>query len=64
MSKEKLKPCPFCFGEADFIFLGSILYPWRVGCKKCEVYTKGSAYQNDSYNAKTWNTRAGEQDSE
>lgn len=55
MSEEKLKPCPFCGGEAEIVRdVGSI---WDVSCKRC--YASIGAYHSYSKEAAiyAWNRR-------
>lgn len=52
---EKLKPCPFCGGEASFMRYGvSGLY--GVGCESCSINFDGG--QSKIYAKQRWNTRA------
>ena len=45
---DKLKPCPFCGGEAEILHVRSgysanpttIRDEFKAGCKSCEMYTK------------------------
>jgi hypothetical protein len=53
----QLKPCPFCHGRADFVMLRRERYCHVVQCTKCEAVAGGSAFKNDEYNARIWNTR-------
>lgn len=58
MSRDvRLKPCPFCGGEAKFTDSDKGRYPHKVVCCKCHTKAGGSAYRNNLYNAKVWNTR-------
>lgn len=64
MSEIKLKPCPFCGGEA-FCYVSGRIEPempdmFWVRCKKCDVVTK--SYTTREKAIKKWNRRAGEQD--
>lgn len=54
---EKLKPCPFCGGEASVIgrFVGKKFY---VGCKNCLIRTPYFPIKN--YVIILWNTRTKE----
>ena len=57
---DKLLGCPFCGGEAEFFCATDEHYPHRVRCmdKDCgTISSNGTAYKNDDYNAKKWNTR-------
>lgn len=50
---EKLKPCPFCGGEADLIFRGGA---WGVRCTREHfVHTYGATREGA---CTQWNTRA------
>lgn len=51
MTDKKLKPCPFCGGEAEV--LAYINY--YVYCSNCGVSTKG--YGKEIKAVKTWNAR-------
>ena len=51
MKDKKLKPCPFCGGEAEV--LDHINY--YVGCSNCGVSTKG--YGKEIKAVTAWNTR-------
>lgn len=53
-----LLPCPFCGGKAEFWIERGGLYWYRVKCCHCDALAGGSAFKNDEYNAKIWNTRA------
>lgn len=60
MSKIKLKPCPFCGGEA-FCYVSGRIEPempdmFWVRCKNCDVVTK--SYTTREKAIKKWNTRA------
>ena len=55
--EEKLKPCPFCSGEAHFVRLDRSCYKSAIKCSKCDCTIGGSAFQNNGYNAAMWNTR-------
>jgi hypothetical protein len=52
MGTVKLKPCPFCGGDAKNLSMN------RVGCKACGIRTvsKGSRWAS----VKDWNTRLGD----
>lgn len=54
--KTKLKPCPFCGGSANFVEEGNF-YSAKVKCSRCGATAGGSAFKNDEYNAKVWNSR-------
>ncbi|TDX30813.1 restriction alleviation protein Lar [Modicisalibacter xianhensis] len=54
---SELLPCPFCGGKAEFCKVG-VNYPFKAGCANCEAFTKGSAFENNEYNAQCWNRRA------
>lgn len=53
MSEYKLKPCPFCGGEAKVMNMG---YPHWVFCKNCYAKVHGRTHdEKDSVDA--WNRR-------
>ena len=73
MSEIKLKPCPFCGGEAYFRKpqkeKGGAFVSVGVECKKCGAYPYStlcyeflSESELQEAAAKSWNRRAGEQD--
>ena len=53
----ELRECPMCGGKAEFLEVERSTYRYAAGCARCGVYTNGSAFKNDEYNAKAWNTR-------
>lgn len=53
---EKLKPCPFCGGEAELIKIYNTQWHY-VQCVKCKVKTEHKTEQ-EAINA--WNTRVKE----
>ena len=55
----KLKPCPFCGGEAKII-QGSLYYGYRVGCENrwCLMHPITFSYQTKEEAIKAWNKRA------
>lgn len=55
MSNIKLKPCPFCGGEAKIISG----YKYAVTCKECDAMTSSTYTASDA--AKAWNKRNGHQ---
>lgn len=56
MSEIKLKPCPFCGGEA-VIFYPDCTFP-RVACKKCK--TTSNRYDSIQEAVDEWNRRSEE----
>ena len=65
MEEIKLKPCPFCGGEAfiheiceDFLGGGWKQRGYAVVCKKCHSSTEYD--ENKEKSAAAWNRRAGE----
>ena len=54
MSVDKLLPCPFCAGEAEYIQAGSL---WGVLCKSCAA-SSGWRYPKREA-AEAWNLRDG-----
>ena len=55
----KLKPCPFCGGEAKII-QGSLYYGYRVGCEnyRCTTCPITYSYHTIEEAIEAWNTRA------
>ena len=55
----KLKPCPFCGGEAEVI-MGDLWRNYKVGCRniKCPIFPRTHSYLTKEEAIKTWNTRA------
>lgn len=60
----KLKTCPFCGGEAEFIYIAPYVHPltgrkglvhWQVACDNCGVVTAGMLSEEDA--AEAWNRR-------
>ena len=56
MSEIKLKPCPFCGGEAKYMDIRDIVVSKFVTCTKCGIETKRN-YLRRSYAIQAWNTR-------
>ncbi len=55
---DKLKPCPFCNGEAEMVesFLYGKVKGYLVSCKKCMCETR--LYSSKQNAEKAWNRRA------
>lgn len=53
MDNEKIKPCPFCGGEAEFVMSGG---DRRVDCKKCGA--RSDWYDTEAEAIAAWNNRA------
>lgn len=51
---EKLKPCPFCGGEAELRTIGKLAY---VECSICHCQTDGVYYKQKKEEIKRWNNR-------
>lgn len=52
---QKLKPCPFCGGEAHLVYtIGKGL--WMAECSECEIETPIKDDKSDAIAA--WNRRA------
>lgn len=56
MNEVKLKPCPFCGGQAGII---DIYGRYAVSCKECDAKTETANTMGDA--AKAWNKRNGHQ---
>ena len=56
MSEIKLKPCPFCGGEAEMFGNESVVF---VGCKKCTCITD---WDDDISAERGWNKRVEQED--
>lgn len=59
----KLKPCPFCGGEAMIMHYAKSSTEFsQVRCKRCGAETpaeaKSFSYSSDEYAAENWNRRA------
>lgn len=52
---QKLKPCPFCGGDASYLYKQSST-TWYVFCGECESSGAESYSENDAIAA--WNRRA------
>ena len=55
MSKQKLKPCPFCGGEANIMHMDG--YPYWVYCEDCGVKVYGRILDKEE-SIRAWNRRA------
>lgn len=54
--EEKLKPCPFCGGEAELVNIGmKVCNPITVHCKECECNTNWFSREWEAIDA--WNKR-------
>lgn len=61
MSELKLKPCPFCGGEAVLMkvtFTAGMSYYVRCGNGKCAVFPITKSYSTDDEAIEVWNMRA------
>jgi len=61
--EEKLKPCPFCGGEADIVsttYYSGRTYDYVAGCrfKKCLIKPRTEKFEFLEEAITTWNTRA------
>lgn len=55
MSETKLKPCPFCGGEAEILKNGAGCF--QVYCDNCEVRQYAYAHKSKEKAIEAWNTR-------
>ena len=69
--KIKLKPCPFCGGEARLRKHQKLEHTWYVQCKNCGIRTVNSvqvpyeSWKNTmKYPVDQWNTRVEERNNE
>lgn len=55
----KLKPCPFCGGEAKIIHANDVTLPYRVRCKNinCDVRPSTTWFKYEEDAITKWNTR-------
>lgn len=53
MTEPKLKPCPFCGGEAD-AWTDPFFYVWKVFCTECGANILSNT---DEYADVLWNRR-------
>lgn len=56
---EKLKPCPFCGGEAEVLrnpIINGAIHNAVVHCEECKARTTIYVFEKDAIEA--WNTRA------
>ena len=59
MTEEiKLKPCPFCGGEAKLWFFGNGAWFATCGCGDCDVKPKTFFRSTPQEAAEIWNRRA------
>lgn len=52
---DKLKPCPFCGGEAVWWDTGDHKYPYQIVCRSCFCETNETQTRSSAIEA--WNTR-------
>ena len=69
MTDTKLKPCPFCGGEAEMLIggaegIGVVYQAYWIACKKCGAQTTkikvSSYYTAENCAILAWNMREGE----
>lgn len=53
---DKLKPCPFCGGEAELLIVPGKQTKWIIRCRKC--FTNNGTFVSDHDEIETWNRRA------
>lgn len=60
MEEEKLKPCPFCGGEAGIYkrVLDWATWDYKIACSKCRCET--DIYGTKQEVIEAWNKRVGE----
>lgn len=59
MNEPKLKPCPFCGGEAAMWKHEQVSYTeYRACCLKCHVTQAGMYYFSEKEAIESWNRRA------
>ena len=51
----KLKPCPFCGGEAELFIVPGKMTKWAVRCTKC--YANNGTFVSDHDAVEAWNKR-------
>lgn len=58
-SDIKLKPCPFCGGEAKIIHANDVTLPYRIRCKNinCDVRPSTTWFKYEEDAITKWNTR-------
>ena len=63
MTTNKLKPCPFCGGEAELKDFGKEYSKYKIVCDTdgCVNYALSVTYLEKRLAIATWNKRAGEQ---
>ena len=57
---EKLKPCPFCGGEAELRGTSKLLSLFWFSCRSCFAETYGAYSEEEAI--EQWNRRAGDSD--
>lgn len=69
MIKIKLKPCPFCGGEAEIAYTNDNHHQPYIQCKfgvflapKCVAQQRMWEYRTDEEAIEAWNRRVGEQE--
>lgn len=55
LAKNRLKPCPFCGGEADVVIGGEHKKKYKVYCTKCQVRQYWHSTRKKAVDA--WNLR-------
>ena len=57
MGEVKLKACPFCGGDAEFVRLGTRRQPCQVACTMCGTHHESP--DEDEMSGTSWNRREG-----